>query len=187
MIRRRALIQSALGAMALRPGRAAAQPAFGDAHLDRMRALAEAVLPQSIGAEGRTQALARFMAWVRDYRADADGDHGYGHVGPRRLPPSPALKYPAQLDDLDRRAGGAFATRPVAERQRAVTAAIEAANVRDFPNRPNGGHVATDLMAHYFNSPGANDLAYGRRIMRGACRDLDGSEQRPTALPTGGR
>lgn len=185
MIQRRALIQSALGAMALRPGRpAAAQAAFGDAHLERMRALADAVLPQAIGAEGRQRALTQFMAWVRDYRADADGDHGYGQTRLRRLPPSPALEYPAQLDDLDRRAGG-FAAQPLAARQRVVTEAITAAQIRDFPGRPNGGHVATDLMAHYFNGPAANDLAYGRAIGRGACRDLDGSDQRPAAL--GGR
>ena len=187
MIHRRALLQSALGAMALRPGRAAAaQAAFGDAHLDRMKALADAVLPQAIGDEGRQRALGQFMAWVRDYRADADGDHGYGETRVRRLPASPALKYPAQLDDLDRRAGGPFATRSLADRQKAVTEAIAAANIRDFPGRPNGGHVATDLMAHYFNSPGANDLAYGRAIGRGACRDLDGSDRRPSEL-TGGR
>jgi hypothetical protein len=187
MIQRRALIQSALGAMALRPGRpAAAQAPFGDTDLERMRALAEAVLPQSIGAEGRRRALDQFMTWVRDYRADADGDHGYGETRVRRLPPSPALKYPAQLDDLDRRAGGAFATRSLADRQTVVTEAIAAANIRDFPGRPNGGHIATDVMAHYFNGPGANDLAYGRAISRGACRDLDGSDQRPSPL-TGGR
>ena len=68
-----------------------------------------------------------------------------------------------------------------------MTEAIAAAKIRDFPGRPNGGHVATDLMAHYFNSPAANDLAYGRAIGRGACRDLDGSDQRPAALPAGGR
>ena len=45
-----------------------------------MRALADAVLPQAIGAEGRQRALDQFMAWVRDYRADADGDHGYGET-----------------------------------------------------------------------------------------------------------
>ena len=186
-MKRRTLIKSALGAMALRPGRAvAAQAPFGDAHLARMRALADAVLPQAIGAEGRQRALTQFMAWVRDYRADADGDHGYGETRVRRMPPSPALKYPAQLDDLDRRAGGTFATRALADRQKAVTEAIVAANIRDFPGRPNGGHVATDLMAHYFNGPGANDVAYGRAIGRGACRDLAGSDQRPSEL-TGGR
>jgi hypothetical protein len=187
MIHRRALIQSALGAVALRPGRASAQPPFGDAHLARMRAVADAVLPQSIGDAGRQRALTQFMTWVRDYRADADGDHGYGHTRVRRLPPSPALKYPAQLDDLDRRAGGAFAAAPLGERQRLLAEAIDAASVRDLPGRPNGGHVATDLMAHYFNSPGANDLAYGRRILRGACRDLAGSDERPAELPAGGR
>jgi hypothetical protein len=187
MIRRRALIQSALGAMALRPGRAGAQAAFGEPHLDRMRALADAVLPQELGEAGRQRALSQFMDWTRDYRADADGDHGYGDVRVRRLPPSPALKYPAQLDDLDRRAGGAFAAAPLAERQRVVTEAVTAASVRDLPNRPTGAHVATDLMAHYFNGASANDLAYRRAISRGACRDLDGSEQRPAALPAGGR
>jgi hypothetical protein len=185
-MKRRTLITSALGAMALRPGRAGAQTAFGDAHLDRMRALADAVLPQELGQAGRQRALTLFMTWVRDYRADADGDHGYGDVRVRRLPASPAVKYPAQLDDLDRRAGGTFAAGSLADRQKAVTDAIAAANIRDFPGRPNGGHVATDLMAHYFNGPGANDLAYGRAIGRGACRDLAGSEQRPSPL-TGGR
>jgi hypothetical protein len=185
-MKRRTLIKAALGAVALNPGRAAAQAPFGDAHLDRMKALADAVLPQAIGDQGRQRALTQFMTWVREYRADADGDHGYGETRVRRLPPSPALRYPAQLDDLDRRAGGTFATRPLADRQKAVTAAIAAANIGDFPGRPNGGHVATDLMAHYFNSPGANDLAYGRAIGRGACRDLAGSEQRPSPL-TGGR
>ena len=188
MIHRRTLIQSALGAMALRPGRtAAAQAPFGDAYLERMRALADVVLPQAIGDEGRERALTQFMSWVRDYRADADGDPGYGQTRVRRLPASPALQYPAQLDDLDCRAGGAFASRPLADRQRVVTEAIAAANIRDFPGRPNGGHVATDLMAHYFNSPGANDLAYGRNIGRGACRDLNGSDERPSELPAGGR
>lgn len=186
-MKRRTLIKSALGAMAVRPGRAEAQAAFGDAHLDRMRALADAVLPQELGEAGRLRALSQFMAWTRDYRGDADGDHGYGDVRVRRLPPSPALKYPAQLDDLDRRIGGAFVAAPLAERQRVVTEAITAANVRDLPNRPTGAHIATDLMAHYFNSPGANDLAYRRAIGRGACRDLDGSGQRPAPLPAGGR
>lgn len=193
MIQRRALIRSALGAMALRPTRAAAQPAstaappFGDADLDRVRALADAVLPEEIGADGRERAVARFMTWVREYRPGADGDHGYGHTQPRALPASPALQYGAHLADLDQRAGGRFAALALADRQRVVREAIAAANVRDLPGRPNGAHLATDLMAHYFRSPGANDLACGRSIMRGACRDLAGSEQRPAALPAGGR
>ena len=50
--------------------------------------------------------------------------------------------------------------------------------------RPDGGHVATDLMAFYFNSIDANDLAYRARIGRDTCRGLEGSENRPAPLPT---
>jgi hypothetical protein len=102
-------------------------------------------------------------------------------------PASPAENYAAQLDDLDARAAGALASLPLAERQRVVREAIAAADVRTLPGRPNGGHIATDLMAHYFGSPAANDLAYGRVIGRDACRDLKGSEARPPVLSAGGR
>jgi hypothetical protein len=71
-MKRRTLLASALSAVAVRPGRAAAQAPFGDAHLERMKALADAVLPQTIGEAGRQRALTQFMTWVREYRADAD-------------------------------------------------------------------------------------------------------------------
>lgn len=185
MIQRRTMLQSALAVVAWRPfaPKAAAQAPFGEAHLPRLVALAGAVLPQEIGAEGQRTAVDQFLRWVRDYRAGAERDHGYGVTAIRTTPASPAEKYVAALDDLDRRAGGTFATLTRAERQRVVVEAITAAGVRDLPARPNGGHVATDLMSHYFNSPPANDLAYGRLIGRDACRDLKGSDERPAALP----
>jgi hypothetical protein len=75
----------------------------------------------------------------------------------------------------------------LAEQQRAVIEAVVAAGVKDLPARPDGGHIATDMMAHYFNSPDANDLAYGRLIGRFACRGLRESDKRPPALPRAGR
>ncbi len=189
-MRRRTLLQTALAVLAWRPSSriAAAQAAsFGDAHIPRVAALAAVVLPQQLGADGQRRAVAAFMSWVRDYRAGAERDHGYGVPNLRTTPPSPAAQYAAQLDDLDRRAGGAFATAGSDQQQRAVTEAIAAANVRDLPGRPTGAHLATDLMSHYFNSPAANDLAYGRAIGRDACRALDGSEARPAELSTAGR
>ena len=45
-----------------------------------------------------------------------------------------------------------------------------------------GGHLAADLMSHYFRSGAANDLAYRRAIGRDACRGLAGSDGRPTPL-----
>ncbi len=191
MLPRRRILQSALAGLALRSSSraASAQAPFGEAHLPRLVALAAAVLPQEIGAEGQRRAVDQFLRWTRDYKAGAERDHGYGVTAIRTLPASPAATYPAQLDDLDQRAGGAFASRPLAEQQRVVGEAITAAGVRDLPSRPTGAHIATDLMGHYFRSAAANDRAYGRVIGRGACRDLAGSEARPPVLPptTGGR
>ena len=184
MLQRRTMLQTALAVVAWRPfgPKASAQTPFGDAHLPRLLALASAVLPQELGSAGQRAAVDQFLRWVRDYRAGAEHDHAYGVTGLRTAPPSPAAKYAADLDALDRRAGGAFATVALAERQRVVTDAITAAGVKDLPGRPNGSHVATDLMSHYFNSPGANDLAYGRAIGRDACRELSGSDSRPPVL-----
>lgn len=185
MMQRRTMLQTALAVVAWRPfGQgAAAQAPFGEAHLPRVVALASVVLPQEIGADGQRAAADQFLRWVRDYRGGAERDHGYGVTGLRTAPPSPAVKYAAELDDLDRRAGGTFTTLTPAERQRVIAEAITAAGVKDLPGRPNGSHVATDLMSHYFNSPSATDLAYRRVIGRDACRDLAGSDQRPPVLP----
>lgn len=184
VLARRRLLQSALAGLAVGRGSAAmsAQSADATVHRARLLAVAEAVLPASLGAEGLGRAVDRFLLWLKDYREGAERDHGYGVTAVRVLPPSPAARYPAQLDDLDTRAGGALSTLPLADRQRIVTAAIDAAGIRGLPARPTGGHVATDLMAHYFHGAGATDLAYGRAIGRGACRDLAGSEARPAPL-----
>ncbi|MEP7116147.1 MAG: hypothetical protein ABI880_01090 [Acidobacteriota bacterium] len=183
-MQRRTMLQTALAVVAWRPfgSRVAAQAPLDDAHLPHVVTLAGAVLPQEIGAAAQRAAADQFLRWVRDYRAGAERDHGYGVTGLRIAPPSPAANYVAELADLDRRAGGDLATLALVEQQRVVSDAIAAAGVKDLPGRPNGGHVATDLMSHYFHSPAANDLAYRRAIGRDACRDLSGSDRRPPVL-----
>lgn len=184
MIRRRSVLQTLFSMAAWRPAvrLAAAQVPFGEAERARLLALAAVVLPQEIGARGQQAAVDQFLQWIRDYQAGAERDHGYGVTALRATPASPAIGYRAQLDALDRDAGGSLATASADDRARVVGAAIAAANVRDLPGRPTGGHVATDLMSHYFNSPAANDLAHRRAIGRDACRNLAGSDARPTAL-----
>jgi hypothetical protein len=188
MLPRRTVLQSVLAGISWTGARArtAAQTPFGPAHRVRLLALADAVLPQDLGADGHRRAVDQFLSWVRDYRNGAERDHGYGVTAIRVLPASPAARYVADLDDLDRRAGGSFAAGPRADRQRWVTEAVEAAKVRDLPARPNGGHLATDLMSLYFRSAAANDRAYGRAIGREACRDLAGSDDRPRPLARDG-
>lgn len=100
-------------------------------------------------------------------------------------PPSPMRRYPSQLVALDREAGGRgrFAALPAGSRRAIVERAIAAAGVDRLPTRPDGGHVATDLMAYFFWSSRANDLCYQADIGREDCRGLAGSEQAPRAWP----
>ena len=183
MLRRTVLRLLLLGGM-LAPLSRAALARVGAAHAADFAGLAETVLPFEIGAEGRAHALERFFEWLRDYRPGAEMDHGYGVTRLWRAGPSPAARYVAQFADLGRRTRNRFALASLDDRRAAVIAAIEAAGIRELPERPDGGHVATDLMAHYFNSPEANDLAYRRLIGRFECRGLEGSEQTPPPMPS---
>jgi len=151
-----------------------------------LKAVATAVLPTSLGQARVTEITARFLAWVSDYREGVELDHGYGHTQLRSARGSPAAAYVVQLAALDgaARAEGVagFAALP-SERQRVlVEAALAAAKVVDLPERPDGSHVAADLMSFFFRSAEANDLCYDAAIGRDDCRGLPGSEQRPKAL-----
>jgi hypothetical protein len=148
----------------------------------RLRALADAVLPTELGARGRAEVVDGFLRWMRNYREGAEMDHGYGFTRLRRTPPSPALRYAAQLADLDRGArerGFPFEQLEPGARQQVIAAALRTKKVDRLPARPTGDHIAIDLMAFYFNSPDANDLAYGVAIRRDQCRGLNDSDKRP--------
>jgi hypothetical protein len=43
-------------------------------------------------------------------------------------------------------------------------------------------HIAVALLAHFYDSPAATDLAYDARIRRQQCRPLAGQGQKPVAL-----
>jgi len=179
-MKRRTLLQLllSLGAALPRVRLLAQTPTLTASDQSRLRALADVVLPDELGPTGRDKVVAAFLKWVDDYRAGADGEHGYGFPRLRRTPPSPASKYAAQLSALEAPAG---------DRHTAVAAALTNAKIDRLPGRPDGGHVATDLMAFYFNSSEANDLAYRAAIGRDRCRGLAGSDARPAPLETGAR
>lgn len=187
-MKRRTLLQlllTTVGAAATRLGLRAQAVSVSSADAGRIRVLADVVLPQEIGSEGRAQLVASFLAWLQDYRPGVDTDHGYGFPRLRRTAPSPAARYPAQLDALDaeaRKRGRDFndTTRDV--QQAIVEASLATAKVERLPSRPDGGHVATDLMAFFFHSVEANDLCYRARIGRDTCRTLAGSDERPAPL-----
>lgn len=181
MLRRTVLRLLLLGGVVSPLGRTALAR-FSTTESAHLSSLAEVVLPSELGAAGREHAVNGFLEWLRDYRPGAQMEHGYGVTRLWQAPASPAARYLAQFDDLDRRTGAPFASAGLDERRRAVIAAIDAAGIRELPERPDGAHVATDLMSHFFNSPDANDLAYRRAIGRFGCRGLKGSEVAPAPL-----
>jgi len=153
-----------------------------------LRALAMAVLPESLGGERVGEITDRFRAWLRAYRPGAELDHGYGHTKIRTSAPSPLAGYGRQLAELEgaAQAEGVSFARLAPERQRAiVTTTLAAARVSDLPERPDGRHVAADLLAFFFRSSEASDLCYGAAIGRDICRGLPGSEKAPPPLEEG--
>lgn len=153
-----------------------------------LTAIAEVVLPSDCD---RPAAVAAFSRWIRDYHEGADTDHGYGFTRIRSTGPSPARNYPQQVAALDaaaRTAGAAaFASAPLAVRRAILESTLTAAKIERLPPRPNGAHVAGDLMAHYFHSSDAEDLCYHAAIGRDSCRGLPGSDKEPAPLPQAGR
>ena len=149
-------------------------------------AVGAVVLPAELGDEGRAQAVADFAAWVRDYRAVPELNHGYGTHEIRYGPPDPAPGWRAQLDALDleahRRHGAPFAEIDGPARHDLVTAAMAAEGGTGLPSPLRARHVATALMAHWFGSSEAVDLCYGRRVSPRTCRNLERSSAEPEAL-----
>lgn len=151
-----------------------------------LRVLARVVLPDSLGWP-RTDAIAgNFAKWIRGYHAGADLGYGYGFPQPREAPPSPSALYIEQLAELESAAnakGVPFAKLDRTVQQQLVGMALENAKVEVVPNRPNGRHVAADLMSYFFYiDPSGEDFLYGAAIRRNSCRGLPDSGQRPPSL-----
>jgi hypothetical protein len=150
-----------------------------------LKDLAAIVLPSSLGRR-RTDVIAvEFARWVREYRPGVPMDPGYGQPRLRNTPPSPADDYVAQLKALDsaaRTQGKPLARLGREAQQKLVETALTEAKVQILPQRPTGQHVASDLMAFYFQSSEANDYAYRAEIGRHKCRPLEVSTKRPKPL-----
>lgn len=161
-------------------------PAAPAAEASTLRALAAVVLPSSLGERRLDEAVGQFTRWVREYRAGAEMSAGYGITRIQVLPPDPSAHHAGQLRDLEAAAadrGGSFASLPAAARREVVEAALTAAGAVAIPRRPDGRHVATDLMSHFFFIAGdGQDWLYNAAIRRETCRGLGSSAERPAPL-----
>lgn len=177
---RRTLFHYAVSCIPLQAVRAWAQTAaFPGPHEAALQQLAATVLPESLGRAVTDAVAVQFVRWVREYRAGAEMQTGYGTTRVRYKPASPAPKYLEQLAALST---GAWAENGSAARRAAIAEALQAANVNNLPFTPDGTHVASDLMAFYFLSPAANDLAYQAAIGKDQCRTLKNSGSMPAPL-----
>jgi hypothetical protein len=150
-----------------------------------LRDVGSTVLPASLGADKVSLICDRFVAWAREYEEGVPLEHGYGHPRLAKSAASPVPDYVAQLAAIDaaaRARGGRFGALPLETRRAVLDGALSTAKVADLPQRPTGRHVVSDLMAFYFRSSEANDLAYRARIGRRTCRTIQLTTHRPEQM-----
>ena len=150
-----------------------------------LRDVAATVLPSAIGRKGQDEAVDNFLRWIRDYKEGVPLAHGYGEPRLEKSGPSPAPGYARQIASLQAAAktrGGRFGALSLEDRRALLDEAFKAADVRNLPGRPDGKHVVSDLMSHYFRSSAANDLCYNARIGRQTYRAIRVTTVRPQPL-----
>lgn len=148
-------------------------------------AIGEVVLPSTLGADGRAKAVEAFAKWLDAYKAGVPKSYGYGDLRYAVVPPSPSLRYPSQLARLQKLAqakGYPFRALAPADRKAVVETALLEAKVTKLPERPDGRHVASDLMSHFYSSSDGNDFLFKASIRVSECRGLDASADRPAPI-----
>lgn len=155
-----------------------------------LTAMAEAVLPASLGAAGLREATTAFVAWVNGYDPVAEEMHGYGYADIRYLPADPAPAWRAQLQALDTLARKStrtpFAVLPVMRRQELLDAVLRTELGDRLPSPLGARHVAIALLAHWSASPKAWNLALGAEVTPSSCRVLNDALRKPLPLAPAG-
>jgi hypothetical protein len=147
--------------------------------------LAAVVLPSSLGRTKTDEIAKEFVRWTQEYKPGADAGYGYGFPKVQVLGPNPAANYPAQLQQLESAAAakGASFSGLSAEAKRSIVAeALQQVRIDKMPSRPDGKHIASDLLAFFYNSADGQDFLYNAAIKRDDCRGLKTSGERPRSL-----
>jgi hypothetical protein len=98
---------------------------------------------------------------------------------------NPSTSYPSQLKQLETAAaakGGSFAALPVDAKRAIVADALQQARIDKIPPRPNGKHIASDMLSFFYNSADGQDFLCNAAIRRDDCRGLESSAERPRSL-----
>ena len=156
-------------------------------HAPLLAALADSVLPESLGAAGRARAVRSFSAWLAGYRPVSEEMHGYGNQEITYTGPDPAPGWNAQLEALDtlahRRFRRGFGLLDVEKRRSLIRSQLDDLREGVLPSSPlAASNVALALLAHWADSSEATDLAYGARIAKDNCRLLRETSREPLPL-----
>ena len=152
---------------------------------ETLRALGEAVLPDELGSDGRERAVRAFERWSEALEPVAELSHPYLVPEIRYSGPDPRPGWVAQLEGLEKECRSRHALSlsdlDVPGRRELLARPLEEAGPE--PGAPqNADHVALALIAHFFGSPIATDLCYGRAIRKELCRSIEGAEDEPAPL-----
>ena len=151
-----------------------------------LHALGEAVLPSELGRAGTLAAVSSFQRWIAGYRENAELVHGYGTSALETSGPTPATRWAAQLDALDRtaRAEGArsFAALSLERRRDIVRHELTTLKADRIGAIGRAPHVALALLAHWYDTPDATNRCYQVKIDKENCRPLTASSRKPLPL-----
>jgi len=183
---------SGLALSSCTPGERAA-PAVGPV-LDRttLDALAEVVLPKTaLGESGVGRVVAGFVAWLDGFEPVAERNHPYLWTDDILYGPAdPGPQWASQLSALelesDKRHGMRFPELSASERHSILSNQLPGNLESDLPYAGDAAHVAVGLLAYFYQTPEANDLAYGAAIEKQTCRGLDTGPDEPAPLESTG-
>ena len=151
-----------------------------------LHALGAAVLPSELGVAGTAAAVDAFQRWISGYREHAELLHGYGTSALAYSSPTPATRWAAQLDALQkaaRRDGSpSFAALPLERRRTLVRSALATLTVTGMPAVGQSPHVAVALLSHWYGGADATDRCYHASIGALQCRPLAASPRAPLPL-----
>ncbi len=157
--------------------------------LDRavLEALARIVLPKTaLGDAGVLRVTGDFLDWLQAFEPVTERDHPYYSAEINYGPPDPAPLWGAQLDALNIEARKRFDTgfpQLSEDRQTSILDRQLPKNIpQGLPFAGNAPHVAIGLIAYFYATAEANDLALRAKVARQSCRGLETGPNKPPPL-----
>jgi hypothetical protein len=157
--------------------------------LDRgvLETLGRIVLQRTALADsGVSRVVREFLQWLERFEPVSERDHPYESGEILYGPPDPAPLWGAQLEALGIEADKRYSTSYTELSEARQREILERQLPGNLPvNMPYAGeatHVAIGLVAWFYATPEANDLALQARIGRQTCRGLSGSTRKPEPL-----